>query len=126
MRIARGVGLGLAVLLAGCTTSIGTLPLAAHATDIVGTKMLAPGATGRSCGTDVLGIPIGKRPDIDAALRQILEFDAEGNVVLDATVSRFDLVTILVNRRCIEVHGDLARMTPSMVLPTHHEPGHHH
>jgi len=120
------VVLGLATFLSACTTTLGKLPVVAHDSDVVGTKMLRPGATGRSCGTEILGVSVGAPPDLAVAVQQILDFDHEGNVVLDAVVTRFDFVTLLLNRRCVEVRGDLARVTPSVVLPVQHQHGHAH
>ena len=122
----HAVVLGLAALLSACTTTLGKLPVVAHDSDVVGTKMLHPGATGRSCGTEILGVSVGAPPDLTLAVQQILDFDHEGNVVLDAVVTRFDFVTLLLNRRCVEVRGDLARVTPSVVIPTPHQHGHAH
>ena len=131
MSRAAAVVLGLATFVSGCTTTLGRIPAVARDSDATGTKMLRPGATGRSCGTEILGVSVGAPPDLGAAVQQILDLDREGNVVLDAVVTRFDVVTLLANRRCLEVRGDLARTTPSVILPAHehgaaHDHGHGH
>jgi hypothetical protein len=123
MSRAAAIALGLAAILPGCTTTLGKLPVVAHDSDVVGTKMLRPGATGRSCGTEILGLFVGPPPDLAAAVQQVLDLDHEGNVVLDAVVTRFDVILLLVNRRCLEVRGDLARVTPSVVIPGGHDHG---
>jgi len=68
--------------LAGCTTPLGTAPLLARDPDLVGTKLLRPGAAGRSCRTTILGMVVGNGAGtLDEALARVLAEDTEGNVV---------------------------------------------
>jgi hypothetical protein len=113
-----------AVTLVGCTTSLGRVGAIAPSPEHVGTKMLRPGVVGRSCAADVFGIPIrGDERLLDRAVAQILDLDAEGNVVVNADVSSSAVVTGIYNRRCIKVRGDLARTISTVTLPA--PPGHH-
>ena len=110
--------------LTGCTTSLGTVGLVRPDAEAVGVKLLRPGVSGRSCRASVMGFPLsGKEPGLRDALAAIAALDAEGDVVVNAEVRWEHLVTGLYNRRCIEVRGDLARTTPTIILPA--PPGHH-
>ena len=111
------------VVLAGCTSSLGTLGVVTPDATDVGLKLLTPGATGRSCRSSVLGVPLrAGEPDLREALAEILARDPEGDVVANADVRWRRLVTGIYNRRCVEVRGDLARTVSTIRLPA--PPGH--
>ena len=114
----------LVAALAGCAADVGRVPFVANDVDVVGTKLLRPGATGRSCRTTVLGMRVGHDAGtIDEAMGRLLALDGEGNVVSDVAVREERVVTGLVNRRCISVRGDLGRTVSTLVVPM---PGDHH
>ena len=113
-------------VLGGCTTPLGTAPLVARDSNLVGTKLLRPGATGRSCRTTILGIVVGDEAGtLDEALARVLSQDAEGNLVTDAVVHEERMTTGVVNRRCVVVRGDLARSVTTLTLPSPHQHGKH-
>lgn len=109
------------LVLAGCTTRLGGVPLLARDADLVGTKLLRPGATGRSCRTTMFGVPTGGgEGTLDEAFARVLALDEEGNVVTDAVVREERVITGVFNRRCILVSGDLGRSVTTLTLPGHH------
>ena len=121
MRLLAGL---LAGLLTGCTTSLGTIGVVRRDSDDVAVKLLRPGVTGRSCGSSVLGVPVsGSGPDVRDALERILVLDAEGDVIVNAEVTSHAFISGVYNRRCVEVRGDLARTTSTIILPA--PMGHH-
>lgn len=109
----------------GCTVPLGHLALVTPETAAPATKLLRPGAEGRSCRSRVLGIATdGDRdPSLDDALAQILALDAEGNAVAAVDVRAEEFLTGVYDRRCLVVRGDLVRTIGTITLPT---PGHHH
>jgi hypothetical protein len=114
----------VAVALAGCARSLGTVGVIRAESDTFDVKLLRPGASGRSCRASVLGIPLSAPgPTVREALDRILALDAEGDVVVNTEVRSEEWITGLYNRRCIEVRGDLARAIPTVVLPM--PPEHH-
>jgi hypothetical protein len=117
------------VALTGCTTRLGSAPLLGPGAGAVGTKLLRPGARGRSCRTTILGLPLGSGSGtLDEAVAALLAQDAEGDVVTDAVLEEEQVTTGVVNRRCLVVRGDLGRRTTTVTLPTgeeHHGHGMH-
>jgi len=109
----------------GCTLPLGRLALVTSETAAPATKLLRPGAEGRSCRSRLLGISTGGagEPSVDDALAQILALDAEGNAVAAVEVREERLLTGVYNRRCVVVRGDLVRTIGTITLPM---PGHHH
>lgn len=104
--------------LAGCTTQLGSAPLLARDAGLVGTKLLRPGTSGRSCCTTVLGIPVaGGAGTLDEALARVLAQDVEGNVVTEVVMHEERITTGLVNWRCLIVRGDLGRSIPTITVP---------
>ena len=117
-----------AIGLSGCAASLGTVGLVRLDADEVGLKLLRPGVTGHSCRVSLLGVPLtAGAPDLREAIAEILALDREGNVVANAEVRWERLVTGIYNRRCLEVHGDLARTVSIIRLPAPPaHPGHPH
>jgi hypothetical protein len=109
----------------GCTATLGHVALVTPEDAAPATKLLRPGAEGRSCRSWVLGIPTaGGDPSLDDALAQILALDPEGNAVANVEVRSERTVTGIYNRRCVVVRGDLVRTIATMTLPI--PGGHHH
>lgn len=120
----RGAMLLAALSCAGCSRSLGTVGVLGKTSEPVGVKMIRPAVTGRACRTSWLGI-LGEpgEPTLADATRSIYALDAEGDILTDATVRRTAIVTGIYNRRCLEVEANLARVIPTVVIPT--PPGHH-
>ena len=116
--VAFGIG------LAGCATSLGTVGAVVPDGETLGVKLLRPGLTGRSCRRALFGVALDDgQPSVGEALQHILAVDAEGNAVVNAEIRWRHLVTGIYNRRCVEVHADLARTVSTITLPS--PPGHH-
>ncbi len=121
----RPCALILVVLLAGCVTRLGDAPFIGRDHELVGTKLLRPGATGRSCRTTIFGVKRGAgEGTLDEAVAQLLARDDEGNVVTDAAVEEERLTTGIFNRRCVVVRGDLGRTVSTVTVPM--PAGHQH
>jgi hypothetical protein len=111
--------------LSGCTSSLGRMGILAPDATRVGVKLLRPGVSARSCGTTLLGVPLGSsEPALAAALGKLMELDSEGSAVVAVEVTTEDFLTGIYNRRCVAVHGDLVRVVTTVVLPS--APGHPH
>jgi hypothetical protein len=105
-------------VLAGCASSYGPVGILGSSADVVGTKLLRPGVIGRSCRSRVFGIPLdGDSPALREAMSQILALDEEGDVVINADVRSWSLLTGIYERRCLEIRGDLARAITTMAVP---------
>lgn len=111
--------------LVGCWSDMGTIPVATLDRDIAGVKMIRPGVVARACRSGVIGIRSGSEP-LEAAMRRILAVDPEGNAVTDVRVRTTSIRTGLYDRECVEVRGNLARLTPVVLLPAAGEHGAHH
>jgi hypothetical protein len=105
----------------GCATTGGSVGLLARDPETAGVKLLAPHAVGRSCRASVFGVPLSSgEPSLDEAINAILARDAEGDVITSAVVRWQTVTTGIYNRRCVEVHGDLGRLIPTLTLPLAH------
>jgi hypothetical protein len=114
----RGLVAITVAVVAGCTSSLGTLGVVHPDADDVGLKLLRPDVSGLSCRSSVAGIPLrAGEPDVREALAGIMALDREGDVVANARVSWHQLVTGVYNRRCVEIRGDLARTVSTVRLP---------
>jgi hypothetical protein len=122
--MSRGATLAALFLLVGCSASLGPVGVLAVDPNAIGSKLLRPGLEGRSCRSNVLGVPLrAGLPEVGEALAQILAQDPDGNVVTHAEIRARTLVTVVYNRSCIEVRGDLAQATSRLTLPAQ---GHEH
>lgn len=119
----NGLLVALLVAVGGCAVSLGPVGSMRPVADPVGAKVLRPRAAGRSCRTSVLGIPLqAGDPELREALAEILALDGEGDVVTSAEVRWQRIMTVVYNRRCVEVLGDLGRTISTVTLPI--SPGH--
>lgn len=110
----------------GCSNNLGSIPLLHPNADAIGTKLLRPGAEGRSCRASVLGVALEPGlPDVQEAIAHLVALDAEGDAVVNAQVSEAWLATGVYNRRCIVVRGDLCRVVETLTLPGSHVHGVH-
>jgi hypothetical protein len=114
-----GRGLACAMVLSGCATPLGALPVIGGDADLIPVKLLRPAVAGRSCRTSILGVRLRPgSPTVDEAVMEVLALDAEANVVTHAELTTRHLFSGFYNRRCIIVRGDLGRMVHSITLPT--------
>ena len=118
----------LQLLLVGCGTTRGPAGYLGASPDAIGTKLLIPQVTARSCRTSVLGVTVGDgTASLAASVAELLRRDPEANVVTNAEITWQTVVTGVYNRQCIELRGDVARLTSTIVLPMPDMPsGHHH
>lgn len=124
-RVRSGCGLAVGVVLSGCCrVPLGSLGFVSRDSEPVGTKLLRPGTVARSCQTSILGVPIGPRLSMENALAQILAVDAEGNAITNVRMTWHGVHTVLYDRDCLEVRGDLVRTISTVTLP--HHAGHEH
>jgi hypothetical protein len=109
-----------------CSGSLDSVGLLGRSAEPVGVKLLRPAVTGRACRTAWFGL-LGEpgEPTIADAARSIYALDAEGDVLTEATVRRTAILTGVYNRRCIEVEANLARVIPTVVIPSGHGAHHH-
>ena len=119
----RGAAVWAWLGVTGCAVPLGTIEVAGRDLDAVGTMMLHPDLTGKSCRASLFGLGAEGSPEIGEALADILAVDREGNLVAHVKIERRELWTGVYNRRCIVVHGDLVRVIPTVTIPV---PGHHH
>ena len=118
----RFVTVVVAAALAGCSTSLGRMGILVPDGEAVGLKLLRPGVSGRSCRASIVGVALGGGdPDLQEAVARVLALDPEGNALTNAHVRWEQIVTGVYNRRCLEVHGDLARTISTVAIPM---PGH--
>jgi hypothetical protein len=118
---------GLAVLgLAGCTTTLGTLPRVTLLAPTDGFKMLKPKASVTQCRSE--GLMVGPQGDmIDPAVRTLLARDDEGDALLNVVVESRAWSVGVYGRRCVRVTGDVVRSVRSVLLPMpESHRGHHH
>jgi hypothetical protein len=115
-----------ATALAGCSTSLGSVGALVPDAGGVGSKLLRPGVSGRSCRASIAGLPLAAgEPDLREAVAQVLALDAEANALANAEVRWDRLVTGVYNRRCVEVRGDLVRTVSTLTIPMTSRPGAH-
>jgi hypothetical protein len=88
--------------------------------DVVGTKLLRPGAMARACRSSFfeLGSP-NPEATFREALDRLLAVDDEGNAVKNAQVREETFVSGIYNRRCVEIRGDVVRVISMIILPGH-------
>jgi hypothetical protein len=118
---------GLAVLgLAGCTTTVGTLPRVTLLAPTDGFKMLKPKESATRCRAE--WPTVGADGDlIDSAVRALLARDDEGDALLDVVVESTAWSVGVYGRRCVTVTGDVVRSVRSVLLPMpESHRGHHH
>lgn len=114
------VMLACSLALAGCSTTLGHLPVTIAApTDAV--KMIRPGASADACRTGWLG---GSADAKDAALAdalaQLKAVDPEVETFQDAQVLVRSLNLGVLRQECVLVRADLVRNVPVLVVDRHH------
>src|SRR5262245_56456602 len=77
-----------AVLVLGCTSSLGRVGAICSSADAVGIQRLHPGVVERACRTWIFGIPIGaESAELETAVRTILDREREADILVDAQVT---------------------------------------
>ena len=97
----RGAMLVLAALVAGCSSSVGTLALTSARPMPIPYNVIGPRAVGEACAWTVLGL--GGAPSIDAAVATV----PEGGMLVNATLTSRWLVTGIANQTCVEARGQV-------------------
>jgi hypothetical protein len=118
---------GLAVLgMAGCTTTVGTLPRVTLLAPTDGFKMLKPKESTTRCRSEWL--TVGAESDLtDSAVRSLLARDDESDALVDVVVESTAWSVGIYGRRCVTVTGDVVRSVRSVLLPMpESHRGHHH
>ena len=67
---------------------------------------------------------VGQRLSIGDAIERVLASDPEGNAVMNARLSWHRMRTVIYDRDCLEVRGDLVRTIATITIP-HHGPHEH-
>ena len=118
------------LLMAACTTSLGTFPRLGLLSPSEGHKMLRPNEAVTECRAE--GPTTTKVDGADdlaqKALRGLLALDEEANAVINARVESTWWSIGVYGRRCVTLRGDLVRSTTTVLLPmpgAHAEHGGH-
>ena len=112
-----GVAPGL--LVAACTTSVGTFPRIGLLSPADGHKMLRPNESVTECRAEGPAATAGDGIDdlAQEALRRLLALDDEANAVINARVESTWWSIGVYGRRCVTLRGDLVRSTTTVLLP---------
>jgi hypothetical protein len=110
IRWATRLTLLLALMLSACSTRIGDLTLAS--TKNLGTayKPIQSRVRGEDCTHMILFIPLGSlQPNLEEAVDRAVGQVPEGDMMTNARIYQDTLFTLLYNRGCIRVDGDVAK-----------------
>ena len=100
-------GVGLAIMLSGCSLNFGGLTAASTKNVGLPARMLKRGVEGKDCVYNVLGIPLGSlNPNIQEATDRALESVPDANALSDAVLYAEPLIFVVYNQTCIRVRGD--------------------
>jgi hypothetical protein len=106
----------------GCTAPIATLPGILGREAYPPAMVLATGATGEDCGTQILLVPL-RRASLDVAVTRAIASVPEATLLTDVQISATALITGVYNHTCLRVKGSAAKLVSSVVVPM---PGDHH
>jgi hypothetical protein len=111
----KTVALVLAItMLSGCTTRIGAFTLASTKNLGVAYAPLQTSVEGEDCVTLILFIPIGTlNPNIQDAVDRAVEKVPNGDMMTNVTMSEDLLFTLIYNRVCVKVTGDVVNTRAS-------------
>ena len=121
-RDARMAALVVSIGAFGCTAPIATLPGILGREAYPPAMVLATGATGEDCGTQILLVPL-HRASLGAAVARAIASVPEATLLTDVQISGTALITGLYNHTCLRVKGSAAKLVSSVVVPM---PGDHH
>lgn len=101
-------------MLSGCTTRIGAFTFASTKNLGVAYAPLQTSVEGEDCVTIILFIPIGTlNPNIQDAVDRAVEKVPNGDMMTNVTVNEDLLFTLIYNRRCVRVTGDVVNTLAS-------------
>jgi hypothetical protein len=106
----------------GCTAPIATLPAILGREAYPPAMVLATGAIGEDCGTQVLFVPL-HRAALDVAVARAIASVPEATLLTDVQISGTALITGVYNHTCLRVKGSAAKLVSSVIVPM---PGDHH
>jgi hypothetical protein len=101
----RGAVLVLVAVLAGCSSSVGTLALTSARPMPIPYNVIGPRGVGEACAWTVLGL--GGPPSIEEAIRAAVASVPEGGMLVNATLTSRWLITGLANQTCVEARGQV-------------------
>jgi len=105
-----------AMVLSGCTTTLGSLPRVQPLPATEGYKMLRPAQTGSECRSEGLGAT-GSQDLLGAVMGRLLARDEEADAVINARVESTHWSLGVYGRRCVTVTGDVVRSASTILLP---------
>lgn len=97
-----------AVWLSGCTTRVGAFTFASTKNLGIAYSPLQTRVEGEDCVQSILFIPMGTlNPNIQDAVDRAVETVPNGDMMTNVTVNEDLLFTLIYNRRCVRVTGDV-------------------
>lgn len=106
------------VLLSGCTTRIGAFTFASTKNLGVAYAPLQTRVEGENCVSIILLIPLGTlNPNIQDAVDDAVQKVPNGDMMTNVTLSEDLLFTLIYNRRCVRVTGDVVNTRASGTIP---------
>ncbi len=104
----RAVLLLAIAMLSGCTTRIGAFTFASTKNLGVTYPPVQTGVEGEDCVNMILFIPMGTlNPNVQDAVDRAVEKVPNGDMMTNVTVNEDMLITLLYNRNCVRVTGDV-------------------
>lgn len=101
----RGALLVLSAVLAGCSSSVGTLALTSARPMPIPYNVIGPRGIGEACAWTVLGL--GGSPSIEEAIRTAIATVPEGGMLVNVQLTSSSLVTGIANMTCVEARGQV-------------------
>lgn len=110
MRTALGLLL-VAALSSGCATRLGDLSLVASKSVGLTPEVMQRGVEGEDCVHLLLFLPLGSlNPNLQEAMDNALAKVPEANAMSDLAVYNDTVFTLIYNRTCLRVRGDVGRL----------------
>jgi hypothetical protein len=101
-------------MLSGCTTRIGAFTFTSTKNLGVAYAPLQTSVEGEDCVTLIVFIPIGTlNPNIQDAVDRAVEKVPNGDMMTNVTLSEELLFTLIYNRVCVKVNGDVVNTRAS-------------
>jgi hypothetical protein len=100
--------------LSGCTTRVGSFTFASTKNLGVAYAPLQTRVDGEDCVTLILFIPLGTlNPNVQDAVDRAVEKVPNGDMMTNVTLNEDFLFTLIYNRRCVRVTGDVVNTLAS-------------
>ncbi|MGH7815443.1 MAG: hypothetical protein ACREQI_15755 [Candidatus Binataceae bacterium] len=116
-----------AVLLSSCSIRLGSFTLTSTKNLGYTFTPLQKDVTGEDCAQSILFIPWGTlNPNLQEAVDHAVDQVPGGDMMTNVTIHDDVLITLLYNRNCIRVHGDVVSTAPAkpMTAPSAATPKH--